>query len=180
MNEEQLIANLLSFIGENVDRDGIKATPRRVLESYKSIFSGYQKDYQMVLGDVFSKSQSNDLIKFDKINFFSTCEHHFIPFFGQIKVIYMPSEYIVGIGRIVDLVKAVTRKLQVQERIAFEIATTIQESNLKPRGVFVEITAQHLCSYAKDCNSDPNILVNIYTTGEFTKQENLTKLILLK
>ena len=174
------ITLILNYIGEDVTREGLKLTPTRVLEGYKNIFSGYSQPKVEILSNKLGKAEQNDVILFEEIDFFSSCEHHFIPFFGKIKIAYIPNQHAIGFGTILKLVTAITRRLQLQEKIAQEIANFLQESELNPKGVFVQIEGQHFCVLAKSGNSSKPITVkNMITTGEFKEKINLEKLNIL-
>ena len=125
-------------------------TPERILKSYENIFSGYKINKEEIIGNNFSNAENNEIILFDKIDFFSTCEHHLIPFFGQIQIAYIANKNAIGFGKIAELVLSITRKLQLQERITSEVANIIQNSHLNPLGVFVKIEASHFCIIAKE------------------------------
>lgn len=176
---EQSIKKIFSHIGEDVSRSEISLTPARMIEGYKNIFSGYSEEPSKIIGNVFSHVETNDIILFEKIDFFSTCEHHFIPFFGKIQVAYIPNKNVIGFSRVTLLVSAITRRMQIQERIAFEISNILQNSLLKPEGVFVKIEGNHFCHLAKEKTSSPLVLKNICTTGSFKSQENIQKLQLM-
>jgi GTP cyclohydrolase I len=176
---KQAIKTILKHIGEDVSRKELLKTPDRMLESYKEIFSGYAEKSGNIIGNTFSEVETDEIIVFENIDFFSTCEHHFAPFFGQISIAYIPSKQAVGFGRITNLIKAVTRTLQIQERIAFEIGTLLQKSLLNPTGVFVKVEGRHFCNISVEKTSKPLVLKTIFTTGEFKKPENIEKLKLL-
>ncbi len=158
----------------------IDATSERMLKGYKNILSGYEIDYKNLIQNRFSNAESNDIITFEKIDFFSMCEHHFIPFFGEIQISYIPKKNAIGFGAIISLVEAISRRLQLQERITREIAETIQESALNPSGVCVIISANHFCTLAKTKGQHkPSLVKTIFTTGGFNDEKSLKKLQLL-
>lgn len=175
------IENIIEFIGDDPSKKDLLLTAERVVKSYDLIFSGYKQNIEEIMDASFLEIDGNDIVMFEKIGFFSICKHHFLPFFGNIQIGYIPNKKIVGFGTIENLVKAVTRKLQIQENIIEEIANTIQSSNLQPKGVFVKIEAEHLCIFSKREDGKPITLKNIITTGDFKLEENLKKLeIILK
>ena len=179
--EQNAIKTFLSFIGEDASCNNLLKTPQRMLEGYKNILSGYNVDAKSIIANQFSDACSNDIICFDEIDFFSICEHHILPFFGKIKIAYIPNKFAIGFNTITKLVDAVTRRLQLQEKIAKEIGDIIQHSLLAPLGVFVKIEAEHFCVLAKSQNSSkPFMVKNIYTTEDFKKTESLQKLNLIE
>jgi GTP cyclohydrolase I len=151
-----------------------------MLEGYKNILSGYNSNYSSIIQNRFSEAENNEIILFEKIDFFSMCEHHVMPFFGEVQIAYIPREKSIGFGTISKLVEVVTRRLQLQERIARDIGDVMQFSPLNPLGVFVSVSAHHFCVLAKSSkNSKPSLVKNLYTTGDFKQEQNLQKLNLL-
>lgn len=171
------IEKILFYIGAS--KEDCSDIPEKVIESYHNLFCGYKKNYKDVIGSKFEKNKQNDIILFEEIDFFSTCKHHMIPFFGKIQIAYIPNKNIIGFSRINELVFLITRKLQLQEDIAYEIANEIQNSNLEPYGVFVQINGTHFCNLAKEKTSKPVKMKNFITTGEFKKQDILNRLQLI-
>jgi GTP cyclohydrolase I len=149
-NREQIemhIREILKLVGENVEREGLLDTPARVTRMYEEIFAGYDKDYSDMLGVTFDEHHE-ELVIVKDIVYYSQCEHHMAPFFGKIHIGYIPSGKIAGLSKFARLVDAVTRKLQVQERITSEIANTMQDV-LKPHGCIVVVEGEHLCMCAR-------------------------------
>lgn len=149
-NREQIehhIREILRLVGEDVDREGLLDTPARVARMYEEIFAGYSANPREVLGVTFDE-QHEELVIVKDIVYYSQCEHHMAPFFGKIHIGYIPSGKIAGLSKFARLVEAVTRKLQVQERITSEIADILAEE-LKPQGVMVVVEGEHLCMCAR-------------------------------
>ena len=145
-NREQIenqVRELLRLIGEDVEREGLLDTPARVTRMYEEIFSGYSVDPREVLGVTFDENHE-ELVIVKDITYYSQCEHHMAPFFGKVHIGYIPSGKIAGLSKFARLVEAVTRRLQVQERITSQIAD-IMEEVLQPHGVFVVVDGEHLC-----------------------------------
>ncbi|MFD2615111.1 GTP cyclohydrolase I FolE [Paenibacillus gansuensis] len=137
------VREILRLIGEDVDREGLLETPARVTRMYEEIFAGYQVDPREVLGVTFDEKHE-ELVIVKDIVYYSQCEHHMAPFFGKAHIGYIPSGKIAGLSKLARLVEAVTRRLQVQERITSEIADIMDEV-LKPHGVMVVVEGEHLC-----------------------------------
>lgn len=150
---EDEIKKIIKGIGANDSSEALKKTPFRVVQSYQNLFYGYGKNPLDVIKVL--KSQNSSIVSFKEIKFLSTCEHHMIPFFGIINIKYIPNGNIVGFGTILELVKIITRRLQLQESITCEIANTLYEGNLKPKFVEVEVEAKHLCTIAKGESLEP-------------------------
>ncbi|MFQ5788593.1 MAG: GTP cyclohydrolase I FolE, partial [Thermodesulfobacteriota bacterium] len=125
---EHNIIRLLEYIGEDPNREGLKKTPERVVRSYKEIYGGYKKDPKEIL-TVFQGENYDQMIMLKEIEFFSTCEHHMLPFFGKAHVAYVPQEKdgkVVGISKLARMVEIYSRRLQNQERLTKQIGDAIQ------------------------------------------------------
>lgn len=140
---EQAVRLLLEGIGEDPDRPGIAATPRRVAKMYTEIFAGHAVKPDDII-TVLPDEDHDEIIIVKDIPFYSMCEHHMLPFHGQAHVAYLPAGKIVGLSKIARVVEAYARRLQIQERLASDIADCLMRS-LKPRGVMVILEAEHLC-----------------------------------
>ncbi|MBJ9993039.1 GTP cyclohydrolase I FolE [Paenibacillus cellulositrophicus] len=140
---EYHIEQILKLIGENPEREGLLETPARVTRMYEEIFAGYEVDPRDVLGVTFDENHE-ELVIVKDIVYYSQCEHHMAPFFGKVHIGYIPSGKIAGLSKLARLVEAVTRRLQVQERITSQIAD-IMVDVLQPHGVMVVVEGEHLC-----------------------------------
>lgn len=141
------ITEILKLIGEDVEREGLLETPARVTRMYEEIFAGYEVEPHEVLGAMFDENHE-ELVVVKDIVYYSQCEHHMAPFFGKVHIGYLPSGKIVGLSKMARLVEAITRRLQVQERITSQIADVLVKE-LAPRGVFVVVEGEHLCMCAR-------------------------------
>src|SRR5215204_1046013 len=141
---EDLIRQLLSELGENPDREGLLRTPDRVAKALKFLTSGYQADIDHVLNDALFSVDYSEMVIVRDIDFYSLCEHHLLPFFGKCHVAYLPHKKVIGLSKIPRLVDVYARRLQIQERMTFEIANTVKKL-INAQGVGVVIEAQHLC-----------------------------------
>ena len=162
---EYHVREILKLIGENVEREGLLETPARVTRMYEEIFAGYDVDPRDVLGVTFDE-QHEELVIVRDIVYYSQCEHHMAPFFGVVHIGYLPSGKIAGLSKLARLVEAVTRKLQVQERITSQIAD-IMEETLKPHGVMVVVEGEHLCMCARGVKKPGAKTVTSGVRGEF-------------
>ncbi len=140
---EDSVTQILKFIGEDPEREGLKKTPYRVAKSYVELCSGYAEDPAKILSTTFSDS-CDEMVVVRDIRFWSLCEHHMLPFHGVATIGYLPKDRIVGLSKIGRLVHCFARRLQVQERMTQQIANSIME-NLNPHGVGVILKATHLC-----------------------------------
>ncbi len=139
------VSDLIKAIGEDPEREGLKETPRRVAEMYAELFSGMGKNPTEELTVAFEESHREMVIIRD-IPFYSTCEHHFLPFFGVAHIGYIPNAEgrVVGASKLPRVVETVARRPQLQERMTSQIADAIVDG-LKPQGVGVVLQAEHLC-----------------------------------
>jgi GTP cyclohydrolase IA len=142
---EAAVRELLVAIGEDPDRDGLKATPARVARAYAEVFAGLHVDPDEVLQTTFDENH-DELVLVKDIAMYSTCEHHLVPFHGVAHIGYIPGEdgRVTGLSKLARLVDVYARRPQVQERMTGQIADALAEV-LKPRGVLVVIEAEHLC-----------------------------------
>ena len=139
------VRTLLSWIGEDPDREGLRDTPSRVIKSFTELYSGYTDDPVSFLSRTFEDvSGYNDMIVVKDIVFHSHCEHHMVPIIGKVHVGYLPDSRVVGLSKIARVVDIFARRLQTQESMTEQIAQTIQ-SSLQPRGVAVMVEAEHMC-----------------------------------
>ncbi len=141
---EKAVKEILYAIGEDPDRDGLVETPARVARMYEEIFEGLHKD-PMEHVKVFDHENPDQMIVVKNISFHSMCEHHLIPFFGEVHVIYIPSSNkVLGLSKIARIVDTLSKKPHLQERLGNEISEAIMNA-VDAKGVGVVIEAQHLC-----------------------------------
>lgn len=167
---EVLVRKLLEEIGEDTGREGLIDTPKRVAKSYKKLFGGYEEDPKEVI-TVFDNEGYDEMIIAKDIDFYSTCEHHMLPFIGRAYVGYIPDDKIIGLSKLPRLVEIFSRRLQNQERLTKQIADTINEL-LKPRGVGVVLRAEHLCMKARGVEKQNCEISTSSFTGLFIKNQN--------
>jgi GTP cyclohydrolase IA len=171
---ETLIRELLKLIGDDPDRPGLLNTPRRVLLAYDEWFSGYHQDPESILAVQFIQEEYrvDSMIICKDIEFYSTCEHHLAPFTGMAHVAYIPRPggKVVGLSKLARLVDCFSRRLQIQEKLTVQIATTMQ-TVLDPLGVGVILEAKHFCMCSRGVNKQNSQMVTSKLLGDF--QENL-------
>jgi len=165
-----LIHDILKSIGENPDREGLKDTPKRVVNSWKELYSGYNMNPEDVLSTTFMDGACNEIVVLKDIEFYSTCEHHMLPFFGKVHFGYIPDKKVVGISKIPRLIEVFARRLQIQERLTTQIADTF-EMLIQPKGVMVVIDAQHLCMISRGIQKQNSVMTTSAIRGVFTKPE---------
>ena len=129
------VRTLIAFVGDNPDREGLRDTPKRVIDAYEELYSGYRECPVDVLERTFSEiGRYDDFVLVRDIAFNSHCEHHMMPFMGKAHIAYKPVDRVVGLSKLARLVDVYARRLQTQERMTSQIATAIEEI-LAPRGV---------------------------------------------
>ncbi|MHB8312855.1 MAG: GTP cyclohydrolase I FolE [Candidatus Dormibacteria bacterium] len=165
---EAAVRELLALLGENPEREGLVATPRRVVESLGQLTSGYHANLDdIVAGAVFEEAY-DEMVLVREIAFYSLCEHHLLPFYGQAHVAYIPDGRVLGLSKLPRIVDAFARRLQVQERLTTEIATAI-DSRLHPKGVAVVLEADHLCMMMRGVEKAGSRTVTSSMTGVFRR-----------
>lgn len=171
--EEAVIENLLFHIGEDVCRDGLVDTPARVVKSWAEIYGGYKEDPREHLKKKFDVSH-DQLIALNDIEFFSTCEHHMLPFFGTVDIAYLPraKSGVVGLSKLARLVNGYARRLQVQERLTDQIADAIKEV-LNPLTVAVRVRAKHFCMVARGVRSSSGCMITTAMHGKIREDSDL-------
>ena len=164
---EAAVRELLLAIGENPDRDGLKATPGRVARAYGEFFGGLHVDPDEVLQTTFDANH-DELVLVKDIPLYSTCEHHLVPFHGSAAVGYIPGEdgRITGLSKLARLVDLYARRPQVQERLTTQIADALNK-RLEPRGVIVVVQAEHLCMAMRGVRKPGSVTVTSAVRGIF-------------
>lgn len=135
---------ILKQVGENPERGGLIDTPERFSKALAELCSGYKRTLQEVVGSGIFAAEGSGLVAVKKIEFFSLCEHHLLPFWGHASIAYYPGKSILGLSKIARVVDLYARRLQVQERLTREIAIGIEQA-VSPRAVAVRIEAAHAC-----------------------------------
>jgi GTP cyclohydrolase I len=163
---QDAIRKLLTDLGEDPDREGLRDTPKRVEKAYKFLTSGYGADIDRVLNNALFSVDYNEMVIVKDIDFYSLCEHHLLPFFGKCHVAYIPSNKVIGLSKIPRLVDVFARRLQVQERLTRQIADTIRDK-IAPLGVAVVVEATHLCMSMRGVEKQNSFAVTSAMQGAF-------------
>ncbi len=158
--------DVLKNLGEDTKREGLVNTPRRVARSLQYLTHGYSIDPAALLESAKFKEDYKQMVLVKDIELYSLCEHHMIPFFGKAHVAYIPNGYITGLSKIVRVVEAFSRRLQVQERLTVQIRDCIQQT-LNPMGVAVVIEAKHLCMVMRGVRNQNSKTTTSAFTGAF-------------
>jgi GTP cyclohydrolase I len=163
---EEHIREILRAIGEDPDREGLLRTPQRVAQALSFLTRGYEMDPAKVINDALFTEEYEEMIVQKDIDFYSLCEHHMLPFFGKAHVAYIPHHRIVGISKLARLVDVYARRLQVQERLTNQIATTIMDK-LDALGVAVVLEAEHLCMRMRGVEKQNSYVITSSLLGAF-------------
>lgn len=166
VDSKDLLREILRRIGDDPDREGLQETPARIVRSWKEIYGGYAQRPEDVLVTQFQAEQYDEMVLLRDIEFFSTCEHHLLPFHGRAHVAYLPANKIVGLSKLARLTDIYARRLQVQERLTRQIATELQRV-LQPRGVAVMIEAMHQCMCSRGVRKRESRMVTMCLLGAF-------------
>ena len=153
---EKLIREILIELGENPDREGLIETPRRMANMYEEIFGGYKLNSELEV----SFSEETDAIIAKDIQFYSMCEHHMLPFYGKVHIVYIPDGRVFGISKLVRLVEKYSKRMQIQERLTKEVANEIMKMRVK--GVMVVAEGEHLCMKMRGVKNNSVIMTITY------------------
>jgi GTP cyclohydrolase I len=177
---EPHVRAILEQVGEDPTREGLAKTPARVARAMGDLTRGYRQDPKAVINGALFVEDYSEMILCRDIDFFSLCEHHLLPFYGKAQVAYIPKNHILGLSKMARLVEVFARRLQVQERMTTQIATTLMEE-LDALGVGVVLKAEHLCMRMRGVEKQNSLVVTSAMLGTFrthqaTRQEFMTLL----
>ena len=164
---EEAFKTILSWIGENPNREGLVDTPKRVIKAFKEYFKGYSQDAYKDLSKTFSEVEGyDDMVVEKNITLQSHCEHHMAPMLGVVHIAYLPKDKVVGLSKLARTVEIFSKRLQTQERLTMQIAKTLM-STLDARGVAVTIDAAHQCMTMRGVKKERSTTVTNYFLGKF-------------
>jgi GTP cyclohydrolase I len=161
-----LVRELLESLGEDPGREGLRDTPRRVSETLGFLTSGYGEDPVAMLRQALFEAEADAMVLVRDVEFYSLCEHHLVPFYGRAHIAYIPDRHIVGLSKLARVVDALSRRLQVQERLTTQVAEAIQEA-VRPKGVGVVMEAHHLCMMMRGVQKQAGEAVTSCMLGRF-------------
>jgi GTP cyclohydrolase I len=174
----EAVRTLIRWAGDDPEREGLLATPDRVVRSYAEFFSGYDEDPVALLQRTFEETDGYDeIVTLKDIRFESHCEHHMAPIIGKVHVAYLPDNRVVGISKLARLVEVYAKRLQIQEKMTAQIANTLDEV-LRPKGVAVIIEAAHQCMTTRGVHK-PGVsmvtsrMLGVFRTDPLTRREVL-------
>lgn len=168
---KEALKEILLYLGENTDREGLRDTPERMLKSWDRIFGGYLQDPE----DMFTTFEEDDVIPHNQIillkdiEFYSTCEHHFLPFVGKAHVAYIPNKKVVGISKLARIVEVYSRRLQIQERIGNQVTQSLMK-HLDAKGAACIIESKHFCMTCRGVEKQNSVMVTSALRGVFLEK----------
>ena len=164
---EEAFKTILSWMGEDPEREGLLETPKRVMKAYKEYFSGYKENPNKILDKTFGDVDGyDDMVIQKNISIQSHCEHHMAPIIGKAHVAYIPKERVVGLSKLARVVEVFSKRLQTQERLTMQVAKTLMES-LDAKGVAVTIDSTHQCMTMRGIKKENATTVTNYFLGQF-------------
>lgn len=163
---QNAVTTIIKAIGEDPKREGLKRTPKRVESSYKFLTQGYKVDVEELINKAVYSEDTHDMVVVKDIELYSMCEHHLLPFIGKCHVGYIPKGKVIGLSKIPRIVDAFARRLQLQERLAHQIAQTLWD-HLGPTGLGVVIEASHLCMMMRGVQKQNSVMVTSCMLGLF-------------
>ena len=164
---ENAVTEILSAIGEDLGREGVKGTPQRVAKMYAELLAGMREDPSEHVKRVFNEKY-DEIVLLRDISFYSICEHHLMPFIGSAHVAYLPAGAVLGVSKLARIVDCFARRLQVQERLTDQIAD-FRMDKLKPQGVAVVLEASHSCMTIRGIRKPGSMMVTSSLRGVFKK-----------
>lgn len=167
----QAVQMLLKGIGEDVTREGLVETPDRIARMYEEIYGGYEEDAGQHLSKIFHVD-NNEMVVEKEITFYSTCEHHLLPFYGKAHIAYIPDGKVVGLSKLARMVEVYAKRLQLQEQLTGQIADALME-HLQPKGVMVMIEAEHMCMTMRGIKKPGSQTVTVVKRGAFLENPAL-------
>ena len=162
---KQAVQLMLEGIGEDIHREGLRETPDRIARMCEELYGGMNEDAGTHLYKVFHVENSEMVLEKD-ITFYSTCEHHMLPFYGKVHIAYVPDGKVVGLSKLARTVEVFARRLQIQEQLTGQIADALME-HMQPKGVMVMIEAEHMCMTMRGIKKPGSQTVTIAKRGEF-------------
>ena len=163
---ESLYKRLLEGIGEDVNREGLRDTPRRAAKAFQFLTKGYNEDIDKLVNNALFEADTQEIVLVKNIELYSMCEHHLLPFIGKCHVAYIPDKKVIGLSKVARIVDVYARRLQIQEKLTKQIAECINKYT-KPQGVAVVIEAQHLCMMMRGVEKQNSVMTTSYVIGEF-------------
>lgn len=170
---KEAVKMIIEAVGEDPNREGLIDTPDRIARMYEEIFSGINENGSEYLQKSFTVEDDDIIIEKD-INFYSMCEHHFLPFFGKVHIAYIPNGKVAGLSKLARTVEVFAKRPQLQERMTAQIAEALLE-HLNAKGVMVIIEAEHLCMSMRGIKKPGSKTITVVTKGIIKEDENIKR-----
>ena len=172
MSMQQSYANILTAVGEDLNRPGLKDTPMRAAKAFSYLTSGYSKTLEEVTNNAVFPSDNHEMVLVKNIEFYSLCEHHLLPFYGKAHIAYIPDGKVVGLSKLARTVEVFARRLQLQEQLTGQIADALMEY-MQPKGALVMVEAEHMCMTMRGIKKPGSQTVTIVKRGIFENNKEL-------
>ena len=167
---ENSVKNILEYIGEDVNREGLEKTPSRVRKAFEFMCGGYKQNPEEIINSALFTSSNDEMVVIKDIEFYSMCEHHMLPIIGKAHIAYIPNGKVVGLSKIPRIVDVFARRLQIQEQMTEQICDALHET-LNPKGVAVMIDARHMCMEMRGVEKICSTTVTSALRGIFKKEK---------
>jgi GTP cyclohydrolase I len=165
---------IIESVGENLQRDGLLKTPERAAKAFQFITRGYTQSLEEIINGALFESNSSEMVVVKNIELYSMCEHHLLPFIGKCHVAYIPTGKVLGLSKVARIVDMYARRLQIQEGLTHQIATTM-ECVTRAAGVGVIIEAKHLCMMMRGVEKQNSVMKTSAMIGEFRNNPSTRK-----
>ena len=166
MSMQQSYANILTAVGEDLNRPGLKDTPMRAAKAFSYLTSGYSKTLEEVTNNAVFPSDNHEMVLVKNIEFYSLCEHHLLPFYGRVHIAYLPEGNVLGLSKFARITEMFARRLQIQEQLTQQIAEAVAEVT-KARGVAVVIDSAHMCMMMRGVGKQESTTRTVSFVGDF-------------
>ena len=167
---EKAVKEILEHIGEDVTREGLIDTPKRVRKAWEFMCGGYNQNANEIINQALFTTTNDEMVVVKDIEFYSMCEHHMLPIIGKVHVAYIPDGKVVGLSKIPRVVDVFARRLQIQEQLTEQICDAINEA-IKPKGVAVVVDARHMCMEMRGVEKICSTTVTSALRGLFKKDK---------
>lgn len=162
---------ILKYIGEDVNREGLLETPKRMRKAWEEIFSGYNTNPKSLV-KCFTKGTCKEMVILKNAEFYSVCEHHFFPFFGHCSIGYIPNGKVIGVSKLARILDCFSKRMQIQERMTTQIADFLVQE-LNPVGVFVVCEGVHFCMTSRGIKKQDASMITSAIRGKFLEDPAL-------
>jgi len=166
---EEYFSKIIQAIGEDVNREGLRDTPKRAAKAFKFLNNCYEKTLEEVLNGAIFQADTEDMVIVKDIELYSLCEHHLLPFIGKCHIGYLPKGKVLGLSKLARIVDMYGRRLQIQEQLTRQIATAVEQA-IDARGVAVVIEAKHLCMMMRGVEKQNSVMTTSVMLGIFREE----------